>query len=178
MPPKPERKMHKSVALLWRYVKFAGSTVVGTVVDFLVLWLCSAYIIPDLVVGPYQAGDYSIDAFSFGEYVISPTISFEFAVFTNFVIAYWFVWRDRVKGSPKNTFWKNYLYYNLTSTSTFFVNLLILVLVERFTHLDVIYCKLVASVFTGLMNFVINERLIFNKKKAFAYKQSFDEKKK
>lgn len=57
--------------LLKRYVKYIGTSVAGTIVDTAVLWLLS-----DLV---FTKGYW-------GEYIISPTISFQCAVAVNFTI--------------------------------------------------------------------------------------------
>ena len=54
--------------LLVRYVKFIGTGAVGTVVDMLVLWLLS---------------DFVFDEGYWGEYVISPVISFQCAITVN-----------------------------------------------------------------------------------------------
>ena len=66
--------------VLIRYVKFMGTSVIGTVVDTLVLWLLSDFI--------FTEGYW-------GEYVISPVISFQCAVAANFIISYFYVWKDR-----------------------------------------------------------------------------------
>ena len=69
--------------LIIRYLKFSGTSVIGTVVDTLVLWLLS-----DMVFhGRY-----------WGEYMISPAISFQCAVAVNFLISYFYVWKDRIRG--------------------------------------------------------------------------------
>ena len=69
--------------ILTRYVKFMGTGVVGSIVDTLVLWLLS-----DLV---FSKGYW-------GEYIISPAISFQCAVAVNYTISYFYVWKDRTRG--------------------------------------------------------------------------------
>ena len=78
---------------LVRYAKFAGTSVVGSIVDTLVLWLLS-----DLI---FTRGYW-------GEYIISPLISFQCAVTVNYMISYFYVWKvrersdraDRIRRSP------------------------------------------------------------------------------
>ncbi len=65
--------------LVQRYLKFLASTLAGTAVDMLVLWLCADVLLPD----------------TYGmKYVVSPCISFECAVVTNFTLAFFYVWPD------------------------------------------------------------------------------------
>ena len=135
--------------LLVRYIKFAGTSVIGTLVDTLVLWLISDFVF---------TGGY------WGEYVISPAISFQCALAVNFTISYFYVWKDRTEASLRG-FFKHYLAYNLSNSAVFLLRLGVLLLIERFTGWDVVICNLVAMCFSGIINFVINNLLIFRKKK-------------
>ena len=67
--------------LLIRYLKFAGTSFVGTMVDTLVLWILSDFVFTDGY---------------WGQYILSPVISFQCAVVVNFTIFYFYVWRDCV----------------------------------------------------------------------------------
>ena len=100
-----------------RYAEFAASTLAGMAVDMFVLWICSHYL---------------LDGSYWREYILSPFIGFEFAVFTNFVIAYFGVWRDRI-----------------SARSTRYV----------------LWCNLTAMCFSGLLNFALNEKVVFRLKK-------------
>ncbi len=136
-----------------RYVKFAGTGVIGSVVDTLVLWLLSDFV--------FSKGYW-------GEYVISPLISFQCAVAVNYMISYFYVWKDRTRRRPDASarrFFKLYGAYNLSSSAVFLFRLGALLLIERFTGWDVVICNLVAMCFSGIINFVINNLLIFRKKK-------------
>ena len=133
-----------------RYIKFAVSTLAGTAVDMLVLWLCAHYL---------------LDGSYWREYILSPFISFECAVLTNFTIAYFAVWRDRVSHFSFRSFLRHYGGYNLSCTGSFLVKLLILLLLERVFHWDVLICNIVALCFSGLLNFFLNERVVFSKKR-------------
>ena len=139
--------------LLIRYAKFAGTSAVGSVVDTLVLWLLS-----DLV---FTKGYWE-------EYIISPFISFQCAVAVNFTISYFYVWKDRTRKRPDASvrrFFKLFGGYNLSTSAVFLFRLGVLLLIERLTGWDVVICNLIAMCFSGIINFTINNLLIFKKKK-------------
>lgn len=131
---------------LVRFLKYSGTSLVGTLVDTLVLWILS-----DLV---FTKGYW-------GEYVVSPAISFQCAVITNFLISYFYVWKDREK--TRNPF-LTFLYYDLSCTAVFLLRLGFLLLVERIFGWDVVICNLVAMCVTGIINFVMNNQVIFRKR--------------
>lgn len=138
---------------LVRYAKFAGTSAVGSIVDTLVLWLLS-----DLI---FTRGYW-------GEYIISPLISFQCAVAVNYMISYFYVWKDRTRkrsDASVRRFFRLYGAYNLSSSVVFLFRLGILLLIERFTGWDVVICNLVAMCFSGIINYAINNLLIFKKKK-------------
>ena len=139
--------------LLIRYAKFAGTSAVGSVVDTLVLWLLS-----DLV---FTKGYW-------GEYIISPFISFQCAVAVNFTISYFYVWKDRTRKRPDASvrrYFKLFGGYNLSTSAVFLFRLGVLLLIERFAGWDVVICNLIAMCFSGIINFTINNLVIFKKKK-------------
>ena len=139
--------------LLKRYVKYIGTSVAGTIVDTAVLWLLS-----DLV---FTEGYW-------GEYIISPTISFQCAVAVNFTIAYFYVWRDRTltrADRSKKRFFRLFLTYDLSCSAIFILRLGVMLLIEKFTGWDVVVCNLLAMCFSGVLNFTIENVLIFRKKK-------------
>lgn len=140
--------------LLVRYIKFAGTSVIGTLVDTLVLWLISDFVF---------TGGY------WGEYVISPVISFQCALAVNFTISYFYVWKDRTRKRPDASvrrFFKLYAVYVLSGSAVFLLRLGALLLIERFTGWDVVLCNLIAMVFSGIINFTIDNLLIFGKKES------------
>lgn len=139
--------------LLIRYAKFAGTSEVGSVVDTLVLWLLS-----DLV---FTKGYW-------GEYIISPLISFQCAVAVNFTISYFYVWKDRTRKRPDasvHRFFRLFGAYNLSSSVVFLFRLGVLLIIEMFTGWDVVICNIAAMCFSGIINFTVNNLLIFKKKK-------------
>lgn len=131
---------------LVRFLKYSGTSLAGTLVDTLVLWILS-----DLV---FTNGYW-------GEYVVSPAISFQCAVVTNFLISYFYVWKDRKK--TRNPF-LTFLYYDLSCTAVFLLRLGFLLLVERIFGWDVVICNLVAMCVTGIINFIMNNQVIFRKR--------------
>ena len=131
---------------LVRFLKYSGTSLAGTLVDTLVLWILS-----DLV---FTKGYW-------GEYVVSPAISFQCSVITNFLISYFYVWKDRKKS--RNPF-LTFLYYDLSCTAVFLLRLGFLLLVERIFGWDVVICNLVAMCVTGIINFVMNNQVIFRKR--------------
>ena len=141
------------IKFLVRYAKFAGTSAVGSIVDTLVLWLLS-----DLI---FTRGYW-------GEYIISPLISFQCAVAVNYLISYFYVWKDRTRkrsDASVRRFFRLYGAYNLSSSVVFLFRLGVLLLIERFFGWDVVICNLVAMCFTGIINFAINNLVIFKKKK-------------
>lgn len=138
--------------VLIRYLKFMGTSVVGTIVDTLVLWILSDFI--------FTKGYW-------GEYVISPVISFQCALTANFLISYFYVWKDRtvVSGASTKRFFKLYFTYNLSGSAVFLLRLGALLIIEKFTGWDVVICNLLAMCVSGVLNFAINNMVIFKKKK-------------
>ena len=138
--------------LLVRYIKFAGTSVIGTIVDTLVLWVLSDFV--------FTRGYW-------GEYIISPVISFQCAVAVNFTISYFYVWKDRTrksKDASTRRFLKLYAIYNLSGSAVFLLRLGALLIIERFTGWDVVICNLTAMCFSGIVNFTINNLVIFKKR--------------
>lgn len=135
-----------------RYLKFMGTSVVGTIVDTLVLWILSDFI--------FTKGYW-------GEYIISPAISFQCALTANFLISYFYVWKDRtvVSGASAKRFFKLYFAYNLSGSAVFLLRLGALLIIEKFTGWDVVICNLMAMCVSGVLNFAINNMVIFKKKR-------------
>ena len=82
-----------------RYIKFVVSRLFGTLVDTIILWLLSTYIFSSYV----------------GVYIISPAISFEVAMFSNFCFSYFWIWNKRLETKEPKSFLIRLLYFNLSS---------------------------------------------------------------
>lgn len=137
--------------VLIRYIKFIGTSIVGTVIDTLVLWLLSDYVFSDVY---------------WGEYIVSPLISFQCAVIVNYLISYFYVWKDRVDSVRGfRSFVKLFGAYDLSCSTVFLLRFGILLLIERFFGWDVVICNLVAMCVSGLVNFLITNNVIFKNRK-------------
>ena len=137
--------------VLVRYVKFLGTSVIGTCVDMLVLWLLSDFVF----VNGYG-----------GEYLLSPVLSFQSAVLVNFTIFYFYVWKDKV--APRRSirfFFRRYLAYNLSCSSVFLLRFGAMLLIERFTGLDVVVCSPLAMSVSGIINFLLTNNFVFRNRK-------------
>lgn len=143
--------MGKLKEQLLRFVAFSTSTLAGTAVDTLVLWLCAHY----LLKGSYMM-----------ENVLSPLISFECAVLTNFTLAFYGVWRDRITQRTKRSFLRHFAGYNVACIGGFVVKMLFLQLFLWLFEgrVDVVICNLIALCFSGCFNYLINEMVVFRKK--------------
>ena len=138
------------LSVLIRYVKFLGTSIIGTSVDMLVLWILSDYV--------FEKGYW-------GEYLLSPVLSFQCAVFVNFTIFYFYVWKDRVSTKRSLRFFaRKYFGYNLSCSSVFLIRFGVMLLIERFTGWDVVFCSLVAMCFSGIVNFLLTNNLVFRKR--------------
>ena len=136
--------------LLKRYLKYAGTSIAGTLVDTLVLWLLSDFVFREV----YWA-----------QYILSPAISFQCAVITNYLIFYFYVWRDRTREDRRrHNFTRRFLAYDLSCTTVFLLRLMLLLMIEKLSGWDVVVCNLVAMCFSGVLNFVSNNLIIFRKR--------------
>ena len=131
--------------LVKRFPKFVGVNAIGTIIDTAVLWLFSHFVFDGYV----------------GEYVISPVISFECAVMSNYLFSYFGVWRER---RSAGSFVLKYIMYNISSSLVFMMKLGIILLLERMFGWNVVICNLAALCLSGLINFSLSEWVIFRKK--------------
>ena len=102
---------NKVFELLMRFAMFSITSGAGTLVDLGGhYWLSSSYM-PDHY---------------WWTFWVSPVISFEAAVITNFVIAYFLVWRERISKRSPRSFLRHYAGYNAAATGVFFIKLLVM----------------------------------------------------
>ena len=135
---------------LSRYIKFLGTSIVGSSVDMLVLWILSSF--------AFTKGYW-------GEYVVSPVLSFQSAVLVNFTIFYFYVWKDRLASERSlRYFLRKYLTYNLSCSMVFLLRLGAILLIESFTGWDVVFCSMLAMCFSGIINFLLTNNLVFRKR--------------
>ena len=137
--------------LIKRYLKYAGTSVAGTIIDTLVLWVLSHFVFSEGYLG---------------QYVVSPVISFQCAVLTNYTIFYFYVWRDRTKEDrSRHNFIKRFLAYDLSCSIVFLIRLSILLLIEKALGWNVVFCNLLAMCISGVLNFTSNNLIIFRKQR-------------
>ncbi|MBR1509902.1 MAG: GtrA family protein [Bacteroidales bacterium] len=143
--------------LLSKFVMFVLTSSAGTVVDLGLHWVLSNFIFK---------GNY------WGSYWIAPTISFEVAAITNFCIAYFFVWKERITNRGTRSFFRHLAGYNATTIGAYLIKLLAMQGIHFiFLHFgwlqdwsfEPVLCNLLGLFFSGSFNFVMSEFVIFNK---------------
>lgn len=128
-----------------RFFKFVLSRLFGTLVDTFILWILTRYIF-----------------FSYtGQYLISPAISFEIAMFNNYIISYFWIWSKEIPAKNSRDFYIRLLPYNISALFGFFIKMCFLLLFERLFGWDVILCNVIALLISGLVNFFLAERIVF-----------------
>ena len=137
--------MGRKVETALRIPKYVLVSAAGTVVDTAVLWLVSHHIFHSFA----------------GEYILSPFISFECAVLFNFICSFFLIWKDRMDIGNARTFMSRYLLYNLSCTMTFLLKMGLLLFFKFLFGWDVIICNLTALCVSGIVNFVMSDRVIF-----------------
>ena len=137
--------MGRKVETALRIPKYVLVNAAGTVVDTAVLWLVSHHIFHSFA----------------GEYLLSPFISFECAVLFNFICSFFLIWKDRMDIGNARAFMSRYLLYNLSCTMTFFLKMGLLLFFKFLFGWDVVICNLTALCVSGIVNFVMSDRVIF-----------------
>jgi len=135
--------------VLIQYLKFLATRLFGTGVDTLVLWVCSNYLFTSY----------------WGSYILSPIISFEFAVMSNFLWSYYWIWSSRIENKCKSSFWRHFRDFNLTAIGGFLIKMLFLLLFEYLFGWEVVWCNLVALLISGLFNYFLTDIWVFRKTK-------------
>ncbi len=141
--------MKAGVLKLRIYLQFVVSRLFGTGVDTLVLWICS-----DFIFHSY-----------FGTYILSPIISFEFAVLSNFMCSYFWIWKSRIGRRSTRDFIIRFFVFNLSSGAGFLMKMVFLLIFQKIFKWDVIYCNLAALLISGLFNYLVADMLVFKSRK-------------
>ena len=135
--------------MISRYLKFVISRALGTGVDTLVLWVLAHFVF---------GGGY------WTTYILSPIISFECAVMSNFLCSYYWIWSSRITTHCARSFWHHFLTFNLSSLAGFGVKMLFLLLLEKIFGWGVVVCNLAALCISGILNYALSEWLVFRDK--------------
>ena len=143
--------------LLSKFAMFVLTSSLGTIVDLGLHWVLCTYAF---------RGNY------WGSFWIAPTISFEVAAIVNFVISYFFVWKERISHRCTRSFFRHLAAYNAASVGAY---LLKFIAMQGFhflflglgwmqgNTLEPVLCNLLGLVFSGGFNFFMSEFVIFNK---------------
>jgi putative hemolysin/putative flippase GtrA len=131
------------------FIGFVVSRGLGTVIDTAVLWLCSTFLFKGY----------------WGEYWISPAISFEAATLFNFVLSYYWIWKTRIETNNAKCFWHLFWIFNISCIAGFVVKMVFMLLFERLFGFDAVICNLLALCISGAFNFFLSEAVVFGKKK-------------
>jgi len=131
-----------------RFIGFTLCNLPGTAVELLVVWLCAKYLFHGYV----------------GEYIVSPVIAFECAVFTNYVLYTRFVWGDRVRGASIRERLLRLLAYNVSASGVYFLRMLVIQFLGITWHMPVVLCEVVSLLFSGFLNFFAIDKLIFRRR--------------
>lgn len=137
--------MGRKIEIALRVPKYMLVNAAGMVVDTAVLWLVTHYLFHSFA----------------GEYLLSPFISFECAVLFNFICSFFLIWKDRMDIGNARTFISRYLLYNLSCTMTFLLKMGLLLFFKFLFGWDIVICNLVALCVSGIVNFVMSDRVIF-----------------
>jgi putative flippase GtrA len=126
-----------------RPLRFLLTNVSGTVLDTVVLAVFSKLWSAPLLV-----------------YGAAPLVAFELAVLNNFTLAYFWVWGDRVRHRPRD-----YLArlgpYHANAFGVFAGRLVIILALGCALRLPVVVCNLLALLFSGLLSYGTQDRLVF-----------------
>ncbi|MBQ0078155.1 MAG: GtrA family protein [Bacteroidales bacterium] len=153
-------KKSRFLKTLRQLSKYVLTTLLGTLVDCLVLWVMSTFVFADNHVG---------------QYVYSPMVSFECAVFVNFFTAYFYVWKERITVRSISSYFSHFWKYNISCLSAFLLKMVILNVLGATLKWEPVLCNIIALTFSGLLNFFINEFVIFRRKEGIKRTQETQE---
>jgi len=133
--------------LVGRFVSFFLANIPGTLVDLGICWLLSTWVFHNY----------------FGCYVVSPVVSSLCGSLVSFYVFYKVIWRDRVSEDSEATVWKRLLAFLSSTSTTFMLRIGLIQLVQVAFLVSPVVCNLVSMVFSGILNFVLDDKLVFKK---------------
>lgn len=134
---------------LLRFAFFTLTRTLGTVVDCGVVWLLADFVFEDY----------------FLVNVLSPTISFEMAVFVNFLTGTYWVFNNRIDNGPKSSVVKRFLKFNLSAILGYVVKLGVLNILVASLGWHTALCNFLALMVAGLLNYLLADKWVFKKNK-------------
>lgn len=150
-------KGRSSREVLHKLLLFALTSVAGTIVDLALHWILVRFVFHD---------NY------WGDFWIAPAISFEVSTLTNFFIAYYFVWKERISRRGSRSFWRHFGAFNAAGLGAFSLKFAVMQGAHfGFVSLgwligssfEPVLCNLIGLTFSGLFNFYMSEFVIFKK---------------
>jgi putative flippase GtrA len=143
--------------ILTKFFMFMVTSSAGTVVDLGLHWWLATHVFE---------GNY------WGSFWIAPTVSFEVAALVNFVIAYFFVWKERISQRSVRSFFRHFLAYNAASIGAYLIKfvamqglhfLFVALNWMQDWSMEPVLCNLLGLCFSGGFNFFMSEFVIFGK---------------
>lgn len=123
-----------------KLLRYLLSTSGGITAETILLWILSDYVWPD---------------WELGISVIAPTLGFELCLLVNYSAVRYFVWRER-----QPSLWR----FHVSNVSVYCVKMIFLLPVRYFAGINIVLCNFIAMALAGLMNFILNDRVVFRKK--------------
>ena len=93
---------------------------------------------------------------------VVPVVSYEVAMFGNFLLSFYWVWRDRRAGNRR--FIRRLLLYNAATAVPFLFRMIAYVQLFRLLRLEGIFSNMIAILVGVAFNFFVCERFIFRMK--------------
>lgn len=143
MTPEHSKSRHDVQRLprWWRkLVRYFISTMGGITAETILLWVLSDFVWPD---------------WEFGISVIAPTLGFELCLLVNYSMVRYFVWRER-----QPSLWR----FHVSNVSVYVVKMIFLLSIRYSVGIDIVWCNFLAMGLAGLINFVLNDRVVFRKR--------------
>ena len=135
------RRRWKRPLWLRKLVRYCISTLGGITAETILLWILSGYV---------------WKGWEFGVSVLAPTLGFELCLLVNYSAVRYFVWRDR-----QPSLWR----YHLSNVSVFCVKMAFLLPIRYVSGVNIVLCNFVAMGLAGLLNFILNDTVVFRKKR-------------
>lgn len=132
-----------------RFVGFSVCNIPGTLIELLLVWLCSNYLFHQY----------------FGRYVVAPFIGFECAVVMNFMLYSRFVWRDRMRGVGLRGNLLRLLGYNASAVGVYLLRMVIIQIIGLLWHWQPVVCDMVSLLFSGILSYMALDGLVFRHKR-------------
>ena len=141
---------------IFRFVFFTATRTLGTLVDCGVVWLLTGFVFENYFLAN----------------VLAPTISFELAVFVNFLTGTYWVFNKRIDNTQKGSVIKRFLKFNLSAVMGFCIKIVVLnLLIWAFgwsgetIGWHTTLCNFLALMVAGLFNYFIADLWVFKRLK-------------